>query len=75
MRGVASIFLPVSTENQPAFVADLEADPFVKHALCSDTAKPYHRYGMFLAPLTAALTTMKHCQFDAHRQYTMTENQ
>ena len=58
--GVASMFFPI--ENQPALVADLEADPFVGHALSSATCELYHRYGMFLAPLTA----MKHCQF-AHQ--------
>ena len=61
--GVASMFFPISAENQPALVADLEADPFVGHALSSAICELCHRYGMFLAPLTAALTTMKHCQF------------
>lgn len=61
--GAASMFLPIPPENQPALVADLEADPFVGHALSSATCELYHRYGMFLAPLTAALTTAKHCQF------------
>ena len=60
--GLASTFFPI--ENQPALVADLEADPFVGHALSSATCDLYHRYGMFLAPLTAAITTMKHCQFE-----------
>ena len=55
------MFLPI--ENQPGLIADLESDPFVGHALCSATCEIYHRYGMFLAPLTAALTTLKHCQF------------
>ena len=40
-----------------------ESDPFVGHALSCATCELYHRYGMFLAPLTAALTTLKHCQF------------
>lgn len=59
----ASMFLPIPAENQPGLIADLEGDPFVGHALSSATCELYHRYGMFLAPLTAALTTMKHCQF------------
>ena len=59
--GVAAMFLPI--ENQPGLIADLESDPFVGHALSSATCELYHRYGMFLAPLTAALTTLKHCQF------------
>ena len=59
--GIAAMFLPI--ENQPRLIADLEGDPFVGHALSSATCELYHRYGMFLAPLTAALTTFKHCQF------------
>ena len=56
--GVAAMFLPI--ENQSGLIADLESDPFVGHALNSATCELYHRY---LAPLTAALTTLKHCQF------------
>ena len=59
--GVAAMFLPI--ENQPGLIADLESDLFVGHALSSATCELYHRYGMYLAPLTAALTTLKHCQF------------
>ena len=64
--GVVSMFLPIPAENQPGLIADLESDPFVGHALSSATCELYHRYGMFLAPLTTALTTIKHCQF-GHR--------
>ena len=60
------MFLPIPAENQPGIIADLKGDPFVGHALSSATCELYHRYGMFLAPLTAALTTIKHCQF-GHR--------
>ena len=60
------MFLPISAENQPGLIADLEGDPFVRHALSSATCELYRRYGMLLAPLTAALTTSKHCQF-GHR--------
>ena len=60
----ASIFLPIGTENQPALVADFEADPFVEHALSSAASELYHRYGMFLALLTTAMTTVNHCQFE-----------
>ena len=52
--GVAAMFLPI--ENQPGLIADLESDPFVRHALSSATCELYHRYSMFLAPLTTALT-------------------
>ena len=64
--GVVSMFLPITAENQPGLIADPEGDPFVGHALSSATCDLYHRYGMFLAPLTTALTTIKHCQF-VHR--------
>ena len=61
--GMVSIFLPILAENQPGLIANIEGGPFVWHALSSSTCELYHRYGMFLAPLTAALTTIKHCQF------------
>ena len=60
------MFLPIPAENQPGIIADLEGNPFVGHALSSATCELYHLYGIFLAPLTAALTTIKHCQF-GHR--------
>ena len=62
--GLASVLLPIPPENQPKLAADLEADPFVGHALSSASCELYHRYGMYLAPLTAALTTAKHCRFE-----------
>ena len=55
------MFLPIAAENQPGLIADREGDPFVGHALSSDTFELYHRFGMFLTPLKAALTTIKHC--------------
>ena len=64
--GVVSMFLPITAENQPGLIADLKGDPFVGHAFSSATCELYHRYGMFLASLTAALSTIKHCQF-GHR--------
>ena len=60
---MVSMFLPISAENQPGLIADLEGGPFVGHALSSAICELYHRYGMFLAPLSAVLTTIKHCQF------------
>jgi len=63
----AGRFLPIPPENQPTLVADLEADPFVSHAISSVTCELYLRYGMFLAPFTAALATVKNCQFGHHR--------
>jgi hypothetical protein len=59
----ASMFLPIPSENQPRLVEDLEADPFMGHALSGAMCELYHRYGMYLAPLTMVLTTAKYCQF------------
>ena len=59
----AAKILPIPPENQPKLVADLEADPFVAQALLSATCELYHRYGTCLAPITAALTTVRYCQF------------
>ena len=61
--GVVFMFLPIPAENQQGLITDLKGDPFVGHAFSSATCELYHCYGMFLAPLTAALTTIKHCQF------------
>ena len=66
MRGWCLCF-PIPAENQPGLIADLQGDPFVWHALSSTTCELYHRYGMFLAPPTAALAIIKHCQF-GHRR-------
>ena len=60
---LASRFLPILPDNLSALLHDLEADPFVGHALSSATCELYHCYGMFLAPLTSMLTTAKYCQF------------
>lgn len=60
---LASTFLPIPHEKQASLEADLDADPFVNHALTTACCELYHRYGAYLAPLTAALTTAKHCEF------------
>ena len=66
---VASLFLPIPPEEQPKLLAELEADPFVEHAVSTSTCELYHHFGMYLAPMTTALTTLRHCQFgDRHRQ-------
>ena len=63
---VASMFLPIPPEEQPELLAELEADPFVEHAVSNATCEMYHRFGMYLAPVTAALTTLRHCRFGQH---------
>ena len=61
---MASMLLPLPPSRQLQLVADLEQDPFVSSALQSACCELYYRYGMYLAPLTAALTTAKHCDWD-----------
>ena len=60
---VAGNLLPIPPENHALLVADLEEDPFVEHALTTACCELYYRYGMYLAPLTTAMATNKHCQF------------
>ena len=60
---VVSMFLPIPPENRQPLLEDLESDPFVGHALNSTACELYYRYGKLLAPITAALTTAKYCQF------------
>ena len=57
---VVSMFLPIPAENQPGLISDLKGDPFAGYALSSATCELYHRHGMFLAPLTGSLATIKY---------------
>ena len=59
--GVIGQFVPIP--DQLGLIRDLESDPFVGHALSSATCELYHRYGMWLAPLTTTLITLKHARF------------
>ena len=59
---VVSRMLPIPPEERPMLFAALEADPFVEHAVSGATCELYHRFGMYLAPLTAGLTTLRHCR-------------
>ena len=59
---IAGKFLPIPPENLPKLASDLAEDPFVGHALTTACCELYFRYGMYLAPLTAAMTTAKHCR-------------
>jgi hypothetical protein len=68
-------FLPIPPESQQHLVTDLESDPFVGHAVTTACCELYHRYGMYLAPVTAAMTTIKHCEFgDISRQANSAHN-
>ena len=59
---VAGTFLPIPPENQLKLLSDLEEDPFVGDALTHVCCELFYRYGTYLAPLTAAMTTAIHCQ-------------
>ena len=60
---VVSMFLPIPSEEQKELAADLENDAFLEHSLNSTMCILYHNFSAVIAPLTVALTTMKHCQF------------
>ena len=45
----------------------LEEDPFINHALTSICCELYYKYGMYLAPFTAMLTTAKHINFNKNK--------
>ena len=60
---MASMLLPLPPSRQLQLVADLEQDPFVSSALQTACRELYYRYGIYLAPLTTALTTAKHCDW------------
>ena len=52
--------------NQPKLIEELEEDPFINHALTSvcELYRLFYRYGMYLAPFTAMLTTARHIDFN-----------
>ena len=56
--------LPIRVDNQKPLLCDLEKDPFIGTALNGICCSLFHKYGMFLAPITGALTTLKYCEFE-----------
>ena len=42
-------FLPIPPESQPKLASDLEADPFVSHAMTTAACELYYRYGFYMA--------------------------
>ena len=53
--------------NPPKLLEDLEGDPFINHGLTSVCYELYYKYGMYLAPFTAMLTTAKHINFNKNK--------
>ena len=68
VMGVSKYFNVV---NPPKLIQDLEEDPFINHALTSSCCELYYRYGMYLAPFTALLTTTKHIDFKQSENITI----
>ena len=64
VMGVSKYF---NVENPPKLLEDLEEDPFINHALTSVCCELYYKYGMYLAPFTAMLTTTKHINFNKNK--------
>ena len=58
--GISKYF---SVPDPPKFLKDLEEDPFINNALNSVCCELYYKYGMYLAPFTALLTTAQHISF------------
>ena len=53
--------------NPPKLIDDLEEDPFINHALTSVCCELYYKYGMYIAPFTAILTTARHIDFNRNK--------
>lgn len=64
VMGVSKYF---SVTNPPKLIEDLEEDPFINHALTSVCCELYYKYGMYLAPFTAMLTTARHIDFNKNK--------
>ena len=64
VMGVSKYFNVV---DPPKLIGDLQEDPFINHALTSACCELYYRYGMYLAPFTAMLTTAKHINFNENK--------
>ena len=53
--------------NPPKLIEYLEEDPFINHALTSVCCELYYKYGMYIAPFTAILTTARHIDFNTNK--------
>ena len=71
VMGVSKYFNVV---DPPKLIQDLEEDPFINHALTSSCCELYYRYGMYLAPLTAMLTTARHIDFNKKENIDIEKN-
>ena len=60
VSGVSKYFNVI---NSPKLIEDLKEDPFINHALTTACCELYYKYGMYLAPFTAMLTTARNIDF------------
>ena len=70
-----SYFLPINQENQKNLFNDLNKDPFVDNALNKTCCELYYKYGMFFAPLTTFLSTIKYCNFSSDSKNTINNDE
>ena len=54
--------------NPPKLIEDLEEDQFIHYLLTGACCELYYRYGMYLAPFTAMLTTARHINFNKNKK-------
>lgn len=66
---MASALLPIPPENGEMLKADLATDPFLEQALTSSCCELYYRYGMYLAPVTTALTTVRYGRLGIEQKF------
>lgn len=59
---IAGRFFHIHEDDVPKFRSELDEDPFIDHAISGVCCELYYKYGMFLAPITTAITTAKYCQ-------------
>ena len=64
VMGVSKYFNVI---NPPKLIEDLEEDPFINHAMTSVCCELYYKYGMYLAPFIAMLTTARHIDFNKNK--------
>lgn len=59
----------VNIEDTARLIEELDEDPFIDHAMNKTCCELYHKYGMYLAPLTTIITTAKYCNFKDKKIY------
>jgi hypothetical protein len=69
--GVSKYF---NITNTPKLIEDLKEDPFINNALTNLCCEMYYKYGMYLAPITALLTTARYIDFNEKKKDDIEEN-